>query len=90
MVDGGSGYLSQNQYPLLVGSRFGGTHNVSVTLPRPGATAPNNTITISFAILPGQKARVFAPSATNPNGRVVLTQLSGPSFDPALFVLSFN
>jgi hypothetical protein len=90
VVDGGSGYLSQNQYPLLIGSRFAGAHTVTISLPRPGATSPNNLVNISFTIQPGQKARVFAPSTASPGGRVELQSLQKPVIDPALFLLLSN
>ncbi len=38
VVDGGSGYHSQNQYPLLIGTPYATTHHVAVTFARP-ATA---------------------------------------------------
>ena len=82
IVDGGSGYLSQNQYSLLIGSRFAEPHVVTLSLP---VTAPPfNIVDISFTISSGQKALVYAPSAVNPSGLVKI----GPSkpfvFDPAL------
>lgn len=87
VVDSGSGYLSQNQYPLLIGTRFDGPHTVDISLPQPGATAPNQVVQISFTILPGQKAQVFAPSPSNPQGMVEIVDLNPTLFDPALAVV---
>jgi hypothetical protein len=51
VVDGGSGYLSQSQYPLLVGTPWNETHVVRVGYP--GRT-------VQFNLRPGEKARVYA------------------------------
>jgi hypothetical protein len=80
VVDGGSGYLSQNQYPLLIGSRYNETHIVNLSMPRNGGL-----VHISFSIAPGQRAQVFAPSADNPNGRVQIDTMRPSTFSPALF-----
>jgi len=84
VVDGGSGYLSQNQYPLLIGSRYNENHIVSVSLP--SNFVSGGTATMSFVISPGQKATVFAPSAAYPNGNVKIATLPNHNhFSPALF-----
>jgi hypothetical protein len=83
VVDGGSGYLSQNQYPLLIGSQYAEQHVVKVSLPQNFNS--NKLANISFTITPGQKARVFAPSLKNPNGRVELSPMRPFTFDPALY-----
>lgn len=83
VVDGGSGYLSQNQYPLLIASPFSEQHVVTVSLPQ--TFNSNKLANISFTITPGQKARVFAPSVAHPNGRVELTPMRPFTFDPALY-----
>ena len=83
VVDSGSGYLSQNQYPLLIGSRYNETHTVNLSLPRRfGIGEP---VPISFIIAPGERARVFAPSAVNPNGRVQIERMRPFTFSPTLF-----
>ena len=50
-VDSGSGYMAQGQYELLVGTPFLGPHDVDVYFA---------DRVISFSIVPGQSARVFA------------------------------
>jgi hypothetical protein len=67
VVDGGSGYLSQNEYSIHVGTPYPGVHTGTVLLPYLGSL-----ITITFEVRPGQHAQVFAPSAAAPAGRVVV------------------
>jgi hypothetical protein len=57
VVDGGSGYMSQNQYPLLVGTPFLEPHRVEVRY---------SDRTVQFDIVPGAAARV------QPDGTVSL------------------
>jgi hypothetical protein len=76
VVDGGSGYLTQNQYPLLVGTPFEGAHRVKVyfaplTKCMFGGP-PCQPAVLTFSISPGQHALAFAPDAGNPNGHFVL------------------
>jgi hypothetical protein len=49
VVDGGSGYMSQSQYPLLVGTPFEEPHHVEVRY---------NDRTVRFETVPGATARV--------------------------------
>jgi hypothetical protein len=83
VVDSGSGYLSQNQYPLLIASPYSEKHVVSLSLPQ--SFNLNRLANITFTISPGQRARVFAPSMANPNGRVELAPMRPFVFDPALY-----
>jgi hypothetical protein len=80
VVDGGSGYLGQNQYPLLVGTAFTGTHTVKVYFAPLTKCAyggpPCKATVLSFSITPGQHATAYAPSATHPSGYAVVT--TGP------------
>jgi hypothetical protein len=76
VVDGGSGYLTQNQYPILVGTSFHGTHTVQVYF-APLAKCvyggpPCHAAILTFSILPGQRALAYAPSVANPSGKVVI------------------
>jgi hypothetical protein len=76
VVDGGSGYLTQNQYPILVGTPFSGSHTVKVyfaplTKCAYGG-APCQAAILTFAISPGQHAWAYAPSVGNPSGSVVV------------------
>jgi hypothetical protein len=63
VVDGGSGFLSQNEYPITVGTPYSESHNVTVRFAN---------ITLTFSVMPGQWAKAFAPSATYPSGHVVI------------------
>jgi len=83
VVDSGSGYLTQNQYPLLIASPYSERHVVTIVLPQ--TFNSNKLAKISFTISPGQRARVFAPSVSNPNGRVELVPMRPFTFDPALY-----
>jgi FG-GAP-like repeat len=83
VVDSGSGYLTQNQYPLLITSPYSETHVVTIVLPQ--AFNSNRLAKISFTISPGHRAQVFAPSITNPNGRVAIAPMRPFTFDPALY-----
>ncbi len=67
VVDGGSGYHSQSQYPLLVGTPVSGPHVVSVLFPYRGQVIETRT-----RVYPGQRARIFAPSAAYPAGRALV------------------
>lgn len=83
VVDSGSGYLSQNQYRLLIASPYSEKHVVNTFLPQ--IFNSNKLANISFTISPGQRAKVFAPSAQNPNGRVELAPARPFTFDPSLY-----
>lgn len=83
VVDSGSGYLSQNQYPLLIASPFSEEHVVTLSLPQNFNS--NRVAKIRFSISPGQRARVFAPSVANPDGRVEIDRMRPFTFDPALY-----
>ena len=53
VVDGGSGYLGQNQYPLLVGTASAGTHTVKVYF------APAHEVCVRRASLQGNGLELF-------------------------------
>jgi hypothetical protein len=77
VVDGGSGYLTQNQYPILVGTPYSGTHTVKVYF-APLAKCvyggpPCHAAILTFSISPGQRASAYAPSAAYPSGRALIT-----------------
>jgi len=80
VVDGGSGYVSESQYPILVGTPFAGAHTVKVyyapltSCVYQGAAC--QAAVLQFSIQPGQHASTYAPSPANPNGKVVFT--AGP------------
>jgi len=77
VVDGGSGYLTQNQYPVLVGTPYAGAHTVKVYFaPLTACTyggPPCKATVLTFSIAPGQHAMAYAPSAAYPMGTVVIT-----------------
>jgi hypothetical protein len=76
VVDSGSGYLTQNQYPILVGTPFTGAHTVKVyyapLTPCVYGGPPCQPAVVSFAIEPGEHAMTYAPSAASPTGLVVI------------------
>jgi hypothetical protein len=77
VVDGGSGYLTQNQYPILVGTPYSGAHAVKVYF-APLAKcvyggAPCHAAIVTFSISPGQRALAYAPSAAYPSGKALIT-----------------
>src|SRR4029077_4928456 len=80
VVDSGSGYVTQSQYPILVGTPYAGTHQVTVYYaPLTACTyggPPCQATVLKFAIKPGQHAQAYAPSAAHPTGTVVFT--AGP------------
>jgi hypothetical protein len=65
VVDSGSGFLTQNQYPLIFGTTYSGSHTVSVRFA--GGS-------LSVSALPGQTVSAYAPSATAPAHAVVATR----------------
>ena len=77
VVDSGSGYLSQNQYPILVGTPYPGAHSVKVYFaPLAKCTfggPPCHATVLTFSIAPGQYAHAYAPSAGSPSGHVTIT-----------------
>jgi hypothetical protein len=77
VVDGGSGYLTQNQYPILVGTPFSGPHTVKVYYAPLTKCVyggpPCQPAILTFAISPGQRASTYAPSVAHPTGTVVIT-----------------
>ena len=77
VVDGGSGYLTQSQYPILVGTPYTGIHQVKVyyapLMPCTYGGQPCQATVLEFGIQPGQHAQTYAPSAAYPTGTVVFT-----------------
>ncbi|SEJ83310.1 Repeat domain-containing protein [Deinococcus reticulitermitis] len=71
-VDGGSGYMAQNQYPVLIGTPYREPHTVEVIFaPLRGKSAPS---LVRFTLEPGERAQVFAPSPAQPQGRVKISR----------------
>jgi len=80
VVDGGSGYLTQNQYPILVGTPFSGAHTIKVYF-APLAKCvyggpPCHAAILTFSVSPGQRASAYAPSAAYPSGKALITGTS--------------
>jgi hypothetical protein len=71
-VDSGSGYHSQSQYPLLIGTAFRGVHWLSVLVPY-----QDSLVEVRAKVLPTQSATVYAPSSAYPQGRVVIRKNLG-------------
>ena len=55
VVDGGSGFLSQTPYTLTVPTPYAGTHRIDVRFA---------ASTVSFAMQPGERIRVYADGRT--------------------------
>jgi len=72
VVDSGSGYHTQNQYPILIGTPYTGAHAIEVIFPAFGN--PSATVTVAANASPGQYVQILAPSQQNPNGRIVIGQ----------------
>jgi hypothetical protein len=76
VVDSGSGYLTQNQYPILIGTPFAGPHTVKVyyapLTPCVYGGPPCQPTILTFTIQPGQHATTYAPSTANPGGQAVI------------------
>jgi len=91
VVDSGSGYLSQNQYPILVGTAYRGPHSVKVFFaPLAKCTyggPPCKPVVLTFSIAPGEHAMAYAPAAAHPSGCAVIVSGTdddrGESADPA-------
>jgi hypothetical protein len=77
VVDGGSGYHAQNQYPILVGTAFEGAHNVVASFA--SRAQFQQSISVSFSMASSQYAQIFAPSAQYPAGRYRLSSQPPPS-----------
>jgi len=80
IVDSGSGYLTQNQYPVLIGTPYAGSHTVKVYFaPLTKCVyggAPCAPIVLSFTLSPGQRALAYAPSSSYPGGRATVSSAS--------------
>ena len=76
VVDGGSGYLTQNQYPILVGTPYSGAHTVKIYFAPLAKCAyggpPCHAAVLTFSISPGQRALAYAPSASYPSGKALI------------------
>jgi hypothetical protein len=87
VVDSGSGYLNQNQYPILVGTPFQGPHTVKVYFapltPCVYGGPPCHPAIVTFMISPGQRAEVRAPSSANPSGVVTFVPAAVRRTSPA-------
>ena len=77
VVDGGSGYHSQGQYPILIGT---GEHRHFLV------NAYSSTGVVTFRILVGQYAKVFAPSILHPLGQVKFLGEDGGISGPCSFL----
>ena len=74
VVDGGSGYHAQNQYALLIGTSYRGIHLVKAFY-----ASSSGTAIVTFSMEPGRYAKVFAPSAQYPRGRVITYKQNPPA-----------
>jgi hypothetical protein len=71
-VDGGSGYLSQDEYVVLAPTPVAAAHRVRVAF-RVASDVPNRFV--EFEMLPGEFAKVSEPSSAAPKGRVEISKV---------------
>jgi hypothetical protein len=85
VVDGGSGYMAQTQYPILVGTTYSSQHAVQVLYPSANGGA---LVNVTFNIGPGEFAKVYAPSSANPNGSYSITSAApgAPPLPPPILM----
>ena len=78
LVNGGSGYLTNNEYPTLIGTPDTGTYSIAVLLP--DASNPANMVTVAATASSGQRVTITQPNAANPTGQVTTSaQLVSPT-----------
>jgi hypothetical protein len=75
-VDGGSGYLSQDEYVVLAPTPSSARHRVRVSF-RTASDVPNRVV--EFEMRPGELAKVYEPSFDSPNGRVEIAKVRARS-----------
>ncbi len=68
VVNSGSGYLSNNEYPTLIGLPDTGTYDIQVQLP--DAANPATMITVTATVSVGQQVTITQPDALHPTGQV--------------------
>jgi hypothetical protein len=72
-VDGGSGYLAQDEYTVIATTADAGAHRVSVVF-RDSPEVPKRVV--EFEMKPGETARVIEPSSGNPGGTIEIRRNS--------------
>ena len=72
VVDGGSGYLAQDEYVVLAPTAVAAPHRASVAF-RASPDVPNRIV--EFDIRPGEFARVYEPSREHPRGRIEMSRM---------------
>jgi hypothetical protein len=68
IVNSGSGYLANNEYPTLIGTPDTGTYVLQVLLPN--ASNPTALVTVSATVAAGQQVTITQPDAAHPAGQV--------------------
>lgn len=77
VVNGGAGYMAQNQYPLLIGTPFRGVHTVeAIYAPTPRC---GNPCKVRATVRPGEHVKMYGPSALHPHGRAEVALSPAPS-----------
>lgn len=72
-VDGGSGYLAQDEYTVIATTSDAGAHRVQVVF-RDSPDVPKRVV--EFEMKPGETARVVEPSPGNPDGTIEIRRNS--------------
>ena len=72
-IDGGSGYLAQDEYTVIATTSDAGAHRVSVVF-RDSPDVPKRVV--EFEMKPGETARVIEPSPGNPDGTIEIRRNS--------------
>jgi hypothetical protein len=68
MVDGGSGYLTNGEYPVLVGVPDNAPYRVEVLLPN--ASSPGQQVLVTATARAGEVVSIVQPDAGHPTGQV--------------------
>jgi FG-GAP-like repeat len=68
VVNSGSGYLTNNEYPVVIGTPDAGTYVVEVLLP--SESDPTKMVSVSAIVASGQEAVVTQPDVAHPTGQV--------------------
>lgn len=74
-VDGGSGYLTNGEYPLMFGTTDTSRYRVDVKLPN--AANPTQLVTVSATAVSGQVITITQPDAAHPGGQVDVINRDG-------------
>ena len=77
MVDGGSGYLTSSEYPVMIGTPDSSPYRVEVTLPN----ASGQPVVVAATARSGEIVTITKPDAAHPGGQV---NVSGRDLTPSV------